>query len=102
MKIDLPSLERFIADVVSEFVRTSGLYPTNEDHVAALSEEAGEVAKAMIDHRRGKATEADIWTECVQTANMALHVALRGDASFPYQGPTPPEPAASNVVELRR
>lgn len=60
-------------------------FPGNADMLAALTEEVGELAKALLDHKRGKAPAADVFAEAVQVAVMAIRVAMEGDSAFPYQ-----------------
>lgn len=81
-------LFEFLLEVASEVHRARELFPTNKYMLAALSEEAGEVANALIEHSRGTLTDKDVWEECVQTAAMAVRVALEGDPSFSYPGKT--------------
>lgn len=84
--IDRRLRDRFLIDVIEETHRARKLFPTNEHQLAAFSEEAGEVAKAFIDHSRGDGTAEELYTECVQAAAMALRLAIDGDQSFPYGG----------------
>lgn len=65
------------------FARTK--FPSNEFKLAALMEEVGELAQAMIDHARGKKTKAQVYEEAIQVAAMAIRVAEEGDAAFPYK-----------------
>jgi hypothetical protein len=53
--------------------------------LAALTEEVGELAQALIDHSRGKTTASHVFKEAIQVAAMAIRVAEEGDASFPYE-----------------
>ena len=78
---------QFMVDLEAEVARARDLFPDNQHMLAALSEEAGEVAKALIDHSRGDTNAHEVYVECVQTAAMAVRVALEGDPSFPYKGP---------------
>ena len=60
-------------------------FPKNQHKLAALQEEAGELAQALIDHSRGNATPQQVYKEAIQVAAMAVRVAEEGDASFPYE-----------------
>lgn len=53
-----------------EFARKK--FPSNEYILAALTEEVGELAQALIDQSRGKQSHRDVFAE-------------DGDRSFPYQ-----------------
>lgn len=59
--------------------RARGLYQ-KPDHLAlALAEEAGEVTKAVLDHKQGKCDLAGVRKEIVQTMAMCLRLATEGD-----------------------
>ena len=77
---------KFLLDVLYEVQRARELHPSNKHLLAALFEEVGEAAQALIDHDMGKATPADIYKELVQSAAMCLRVAIDGDPSFVYRG----------------
>jgi len=78
----------FVSDTMAETERAQGLYPQPNPTLAAATEELGEVAKALLHIREGKATGwDDVYEECVQLAAMACRIALEGD---PTLGVTPP------------
>ena len=92
----IPRLEdKFLLDVQAEVERARKLYPSNKHMLAALFEEIGEAAQALIDHDvkaiasdgSPKATPEDIYKELVQSAAMCLRVAIDADPSFGYRGP---------------
>ena len=86
----MKNLDDYLGRVRKEVIRSGELFPTNRHQLAAFNEEAGEVNKAFIDHSFGKGSAADLKTECVQTAAMAMRLILEGDQSFPYSFlPTP-------------
>ncbi len=60
-------------------------FPGNEQQFASLTEEVGELAKALIDYDRNKATSAEVFAEAIQVATMAIRVALEGSAEFTYE-----------------
>ena len=79
-----------IKDITDELSRAVENFPGNEDMLAALSEEVGELHKAMLEHKHEPhkgVTNVDIYREAVQVAVMAIRVAVEGDASFPYELP---------------
>ncbi len=59
-------------------------FPTNRHMLAALTEEVGELAQALIDHERGRQTPDMIRSEAIQVACMAVRIAEEGDESFPF------------------
>jgi len=68
----------------AELVFARQKFPGNKMMLAALVEEVGELAKALLDHSRGKATAAEIYAEAIQVATMAIRIAEEGSAEFPY------------------
>jgi hypothetical protein len=79
-----------IKDITDELSRAVENFPGNEDMLAALSEEVGELHKAMLEQKyepHKGVTDVDIYREAVQVAVMAIRVAVEGDASFPYELP---------------
>lgn len=74
----------FATDVRHELERARAKFPTNENKAHALTEEAGEVIKALLEHKYESGIALDVYKECVQTAAMAQRVAEEGDAGFPY------------------
>lgn len=69
--------ERVIAEIRIELFRARVQFPQSNLSVAALTEEVGEVAKAMLGE-----PHAAVINEAVQAAVMAIRVAVEGDASF--------------------
>ena len=87
---------KFLNDVVDEVDRARDKFPDNKHMYAALAEEAGEVANALLErdykHHDEKPLgnagyDRHVWDECVQTAAMCLRVATEGDPSFRYRPP---------------
>lgn len=74
-------LDGFFLDVKKEIRRAEAKSPETDCLGLALMEEAGKVAKAMLSEK-----PLNIYKECVQTAAMALRVAVEGDPStIPYR-----------------
>lgn len=67
----------FLSDVYVEVRRAADLFPKPDGLLAALTEEVGEVARAMLDE-----TEQRRYDECVQVAAMAMRLALEGDPTL--------------------
>jgi hypothetical protein len=72
----------FLNDVRDEVDRARRKFPGTNLVLAALTEEVGELAQAMLKRRAGKMTDEDVWKEAVQVAAMALRCAVEGDPSF--------------------
>lgn len=88
----------FLNDVADEIVKARTKFPRNTIQMMALTEEVGELANALIEHRslvkkadasedpdaelqRIEASARHVWKEAVQTAAMAMRVAVDGDSS---------------------
>ncbi len=78
--------DKFLLAVQREVTRARKLHPSNKHLLAALFEEVGEAAQALVDHDVGKATPEDIYKELVQAAAMCLRVAIDTDPIFSYRG----------------
>lgn len=72
---------RYCLDAEIHFARA--VFPQPKHTLAALVEEVGELAQALLDNERGKKTKADVFAEAIQVMNMAYRVAMDGDESFP-------------------
>lgn len=70
-------IRMFLRDVERELSRARDKFPSSEGCMTALTEEVGELAKAMLDEPGER-----IYKEAVQTAVMAARVALEGDRSL--------------------
>ena len=63
-------------------------FPENTHKLAALVEEVGELAQAMIQHDRQLGTTVqEVLREAIQVAAMAVRVAAEGDDNFLYEFP---------------
>lgn len=69
---------KFCEDVVSEVFKARAAFPGNGSLITglALGEESGEAQRALLHIWEGKGGESDLYLECVQTAAMALRLAL--------------------------
>lgn len=70
--------EPFLKAVEREVARARAAWPRNAHMYAALAEEVGEVARALLEGQGPDALRA----ECVQVAAMAMRLAEEGDADF--------------------
>ncbi len=79
----------FMEAVCDEVARAVAKFPQPNPTLAALTEETGELAQAVLHIREGKSTEWwKVYDEAVQVAAMACRVALEGD---PTVGAVPTE-----------
>jgi hypothetical protein len=60
-------------------------FPGNKHKLAALMEEVGELAQALMHHDRGKASAAEVYAEAIQVAVMAIRIAEEGTEEHSYQ-----------------
>jgi hypothetical protein len=71
--------------ISAELIFARGKFPGNEDQLAVLSEEVGELASALIDQKHGNGSGADVYAEAIQVAAMAIRIAEEGSKEFPYK-----------------
>ncbi len=72
-------------DALAEALGAAGKFPANLHMHAALAEEVGELANALLEHHRGNGVSvADVYAEAMQVAAMALRIAVEGSAEFAY------------------
>lgn len=74
--------EEFLNHVRDEVARARSKFPDNNLMLAALTEEVGELAQAMLKVACGKWDAQRVYEEAVQVAAMAARVATEGDKSF--------------------
>lgn len=67
----------FMGDVARELVSARARFPNSWGSMTALTEEVGELAKAMLDESPER-----IRAEAVQVAVMACRVAIEGDSTL--------------------
>ncbi len=75
--------EAFVEAVLAQARKARTKFPAPNPTIAALTEEVGELAQAMLHIREGK--HNDWWKvhgEAVQVAVMALRAATEGDATI--------------------
>lgn len=68
---------QFTADVLAEVARARAKFPAPAGLLCALTEEVGEVAKALLDEPRAR-----LYRECVQVACVATRLATEGDPTL--------------------
>lgn len=69
-------VDAFLDDVRAELIRARAKFPGDRIMTLAMSEEAGELVKAVLDE-----PAANVRKEAVQTAAMAARIVLDGDSS---------------------
>lgn len=67
-----------IAQIDRELTRARAKFPGNRFLMAALSEETGEVARALLQ----KSPHEKLVQECIQVIVVAIRIAEEGDATF--------------------
>lgn len=72
-------MKYLMEDVLIEVKCAMGNYPGCGLLTTAFAEEAGEVIKAILDHRQGKGTLADVRKEIIQTMAMCVRLLNEGD-----------------------
>ncbi len=76
-------MNRFLADVLTEVNRARAKFPGNKHLLAALMEEVGELANALLEEEYGEGvSSADVYREAVQVAAMAMRIADEGEPGF--------------------
>lgn len=79
---------QIISMVRGELDAARGKFPETTHMLAALMEEVGELAQALMEHDRdGSQTTQEVLREAVQVAAMAIRVAAEGDENFVYEFP---------------
>lgn len=68
---------QFLLDVDAEVKRAQKKFPSSDGTLCALTEEVGEVAKAVLDEPWER-----VYREAVQVAAMAARLALEGDKTL--------------------
>lgn len=75
--------DMFIEDLQVELAKARAKFPGPNPTIAALTEEVGELARAMLHIREGKSADWwSVWDEAIQVAAMAMRAATEGDATI--------------------
>ncbi len=82
--------EKFLANVLDEVFLAKTKFPSSVCCLAALHEESGELAQAMLKHAAGKWPASRVYEEALQVAAMAMRCALEGDPSLTAMGYSEP------------
>ena len=74
--------------ITDELVAAREAFPGSTHMLAALVEEVGELAQAIMQHDRKQGTSVqEVLREAVQVACMAIRLAVEGDENFIYSFP---------------
>lgn len=80
---DMEALDVFLHAVGIEVQRARAKFPGPNLNLAALTEEVGELAQALLQIREGKSNDwGHVVSEAVQVAAMAMRGATEGDATI--------------------
>ncbi len=71
------SSQNFVLQILSELQFAREKFPSPDGLMTALTEEVGEVAKALMDEPK-----EDVYREAVQVAAMACRIATEGDPTL--------------------
>lgn len=75
-------------DLGIEYIEATTKFPGNNFQFAALIEEVGELAQALMEQTiSGKFTSEQIYKEAIQVATMAMRVAIEGSKEYKYCNP---------------
>ena len=85
----LTSVDGLIMKMISDEVAAArAKFPETTHMLAALVEEVGELAQAMMEHDRAQGTSVqEVLREAIQVAAMAVRIAAEGDNNFLYEFP---------------
>ena len=70
------NLGEALYDVQNEIFRARKKFPTNDLLMVALTEEVGELAKALVDEPKDR-----VYEEAIQVACVAIRIATEGDST---------------------
>lgn len=95
INLRIPELKPIIEKIEEELLQAREKFPSNVHMLHAMTEESGEVVKAMLDqHHANHDMEKDpiyiqqmgkhVRKELIQTIAMCIRVYEEGDSSFPY------------------
>ena len=76
-------LYHFMQKVNDQYSIATQKFPAPNPNCAALTEEVGELAQALLHLREGKSNDWNrVFEEAVQVATMAARCAIEGDATI--------------------
>lgn len=78
--------ERLFVNAVAEVERARAKFLSPDHLTLAFAEESGEVVKAILDFKHGKAHIEDVQKEMVQAMAMLIRLAEEGDPTVKLPG----------------
>jgi len=85
------AMQKIFAEIYEEILIARRNFPSNHHRQAALAEEAGEVTRELLEFYYENSDERKVVHECIQTAAMAIRLALEGDPAFNFAPVDAPE-----------
>lgn len=77
---------KMIRAIRGELHQAREAFPNTRYLHAALIEEVGELAQALMEHSRGgNKTATEVYHEAIQVAAMAIRIGTEGDPDFAYE-----------------
>jgi hypothetical protein len=73
-----------IREIYDELSGVRVQFPSNTDLFVVLVEEVGELADALLEHKRGSLTAAQLYKSAIRVAAAVIRVGTEGDSGFPY------------------
>lgn len=78
--------EKFIKDLKEEHEKATTKFPQNRKLDAALMEEVGELAQALLHIQEKGGSQLNVYKEAVQVATVAMRIAIEGCPEHDYKG----------------
>ena len=80
--------EKILRDIEIELQSTRKKIPGNAHMMNALTEEVGEISKALLDLEfEEKGSNLDVYNECIQAIAVIFRIIEEGDSTFPTYKP---------------
>ncbi len=78
--------EQLAHEIEREITRGREKFPTNRHLHAALMEEVGEVANALLEFENGNKSRIEVRQELIQVIAVAVRLIQEGTAEFSFRG----------------
>ncbi len=75
---------QFLNNVAQEIIFARKKYPETKHGVAVFLEEAGELAKSLLDYEDDLSPKEEVWLEAVQSSAMAMRIGTEGIDGMKY------------------
>lgn len=80
------TFRKFVLDVYDEQIKAQNKFPEGKNLLAALIEEVGESAQALLKIQESNESPENVYKELVQVASTAYRLAILGDMTYGYKG----------------